>query len=705
MNKTLRSIVLSVLTLTICAFGQDDAKRLASILKTNPEREARDAAALAADVAWIKRVFLEPFRARLTGAAWDARATAFVERAVVLWNDPYRLGGLDGYSGLATLGDDAEALAKTDCADPLVMYLATMALFGRDSDDPLVSATLERAKKARTDAAVSNALKRFIQRLSIVIKARKEKKFSAEDGAKDAAFGKAAWQDGKSYLPSEVSVFLKHEVGLFQGILNMTPDEYGKAFKDLGLPEWAQLTIDGTVEINRGWKARGGGYADTVTDKGWEGLEKHFAQGSEMLLKAWTLNKNEPWAATHMISVAMAGGGKGSSPFDWFERSVNARFNQHSAYKQIILAVQPRWGGSYEAGMALGRAFLATKRFDTVVPLMYRDAEIFLPDNGEPAERYADPRMAKDFAALYEGLRDEPTRKDEKALWSQWLATFCWLGHDFDKAGQAYLAAGSTLNPAITKMLKLRKLEPADVESELALASVKQLARYKKAIATMEAGKQTETLAELSAIEKAAGPKAAPALAGVRRAAEFERDIATGKPVPVPFDDALAGWTRRLGKWTAENGALICKGTGRSASVLAPGRAGTRFVVRGKFDIQCPDGCCRQFMLFPGMKAPLGVAVGAYQKEKGDQVVAIHADGEEIPIPGTKVSVLEKNTFIFQVNGDKISMDLNGTSVIKDHDTSEIEKVAAGGRWGFYMPKACAKNTWKIYDVEVQKLP
>ena len=90
------------------------------------------------------------------------------------------------------------------------------------------------------------------------------------------------------------------------------------------------------------WKC-GGGYADTVTDKGWEGLEKHFAAGSEMLLKAWTLNKTERWAATQMISVSMAGGGKSDSPSDWFERSVNARFNQHSPYKQI----RRKWDGRH----------------------------------------------------------------------------------------------------------------------------------------------------------------------------------------------------------------------------------------------------------------------------------------------------------------------------------------------------------------------
>jgi hypothetical protein len=705
MNKLFLAILLSVLAFVADAVSQTTSARLEALLRPNPERDARDRAAATAEAAWIKRVFVDPFRARVGDASWGPRATAFVDRGAALWNDPHRLGDIDSYKGLSPLGDEAEWLVKSGCADPLVMYFSALALYGRDAADPQIMVAYERARKVYDDPAASNALKRFVRRFKIMYTARTERKGSSSDAAKDAELLKAAWQKGDDYRLDELPIFVEHETSSYNGNLRMYPDEYDKVFKTLGLPEWAQLTLGGTVEVNRGWKARGGGYADTVTDEGWKKLASHLANGRELLVKAWTLNKNEPWAANMMMSVVLgSGGGENETMFDWFERSVTARFNQSSAYSHLLGSVQPRWGGSYEQGMALGRAFLATKRFDTNVPLKYLNADNYLPDDGDPAERYAEPATAKEMVQLYEGLRDEPTRREEKEIWAGWLATFHWLARDYDKAGKAYLDVKTGLNPAVMRKLKLRKLEPAQVEGEIALASVKQFERYQKAVATLEKGKPGEALTQIAAIEKIAGSKPNAALAAVRKAAEFERDIATGKPVPVRFDDALAGWTRRLGNWTADGGALLCKGSDYSASILAPGRAGGRFTVRGKVDIKCTDDCCRQFMIFPGMKLPLAMAYGAYQKDKGPQSLAIHSDGREIPVTEAKATMLEKNTFVFRVDGAKISMELNGSPVVKDHDASEIEAIAVGGRWGFYMPRACRKNSWKIYDVEVQQL-
>ncbi len=474
-----RAIFLFSLFLFLCTArpAHSEGKKLEDILKATPEQNARDKAAQEAEAAWTKRVFVEPFRARLKGETWNAMATSFVERAVVRWNDPFRMGATDVYRGFADFSDEAEALLKAGCNDPLVIYLAAFSVYGGASGTAKAQAVLDRAKPALEDPSVSNALKRFIVRLASVLKARGEHKFFYQDAEKDASLTKAAWKDEKCYGPEEASIFLKHETGNWVGMITMGPEQFGKAYKDLGLPDWAQLTLDGIIEISRGQKLHGGGYSKIGTGNNPEDVQ-HFKAGRDLLVKAWNLKKTEPWAALEMIPVAMVGTApEGETALLWFERTLAARFDLREAYKRLLLSTQAQWGGGEEQTLAAGRAFLATGRFDTAAPLMYRQA-LILPGNADNSpDRFADPRIAKELTRLYEGLRDEPTRRSEKQHWSQWLAIYSWMAHDLDKAGKAYAASGGRLNGLVRYALKQAKLDAESVEAELIAAAAKQLKR------------------------------------------------------------------------------------------------------------------------------------------------------------------------------------------------------------------------------------
>ena len=55
--------------------------------------------------------------------------------------------------------------------------------------------------------------------------------------------------------------------------------------------QWLALVLEGEFQINEAWKARGGGYSDTVTEKGWEGFREHLAEARKYFTKAWKLGR------------------------------------------------------------------------------------------------------------------------------------------------------------------------------------------------------------------------------------------------------------------------------------------------------------------------------------------------------------------------------------------------------------------------------
>ena len=62
--------------------------------------------------------------------------------------------------------------------------------------------------------------------------------------------------------------------------------------------QWLALVLEGEYEINEAWKARGGGYADTVTEEGWKGFRQHLAQAANVLPGLGSSDRSCRWRPT-----------------------------------------------------------------------------------------------------------------------------------------------------------------------------------------------------------------------------------------------------------------------------------------------------------------------------------------------------------------------------------------------------------------------
>src|SRR5688500_10454812 len=66
-------------------------------------------------------------------------------------------------------------------------------------------------------------------------------------------------------------------------------------------PETVSLTTRGRFHKNHAWDARGGAYADKVTEEGWKGMRERLVLAQQALERAWQLDNTNAEAATTMI--------------------------------------------------------------------------------------------------------------------------------------------------------------------------------------------------------------------------------------------------------------------------------------------------------------------------------------------------------------------------------------------------------------------
>ena len=115
-----------------------------------------------------------------------------------------------------------------------------------------------------------------------------------------------------------------------------------------------------------GFSYRGTGWAYTVSEDNSRRFTENMQRTTKHLAKAWEINPKVPEAPALMIWVAMY-----MSPDArlWFNRTVAAELDYDDAYNSMLYALRPRFGGAHSDMYKFGLECLATKRFDTNVPL------------------------------------------------------------------------------------------------------------------------------------------------------------------------------------------------------------------------------------------------------------------------------------------------------------------------------------------------
>ncbi|MDH7501935.1 MAG: hypothetical protein QHJ82_04360 [Verrucomicrobiota bacterium] len=87
---------------------------------------------------------------------------------------------------------------------------------------------------------------------------------------------------------------------------------------------------DDAAKLIEAWKARGSGWANTVTPEGWKGFEDHLAKARAALTQAWKLHPQRPLAPCCMVTVAM-GDSDANETRIWFDRAIEGQIDLQTA--------------------------------------------------------------------------------------------------------------------------------------------------------------------------------------------------------------------------------------------------------------------------------------------------------------------------------------------------------------------------------------
>ncbi|HEV7226450.1 MAG TPA: WD40 repeat domain-containing protein, partial [Pirellulales bacterium] len=198
---------------------------------------------------------------------------------------------------------------------------------------------------------------------------------------------------------------------------------------------WLVQLLLAAAHVQRGWQARGGGWAGEVTAKGWESFAAHMAKARSLRLQAWKEHPDLPEAALGMITVTMAGAAAGEDCRFWLDRAVEADFDMAAAYQALLYSMRPRWGGSHEAMLAFGRECLATRRFDVGVPWNFHAALAdVLSEVDDPRQVCTASDVYDDYLTLLDGSRALAKDDAERHILDTSRACIAWLTSHDDEA-------------------------------------------------------------------------------------------------------------------------------------------------------------------------------------------------------------------------------------------------------------------------------
>ena len=158
-------------------------------------------------------------------------------------------------------------------------------------------------------------------------------------------------------------------------------------------------TVYGAWLVEAAWRARGGGWAHTVSSEGWDGFRRNLELAELRLAQAYSLNPRAYVACKEMITVKM-GQSDSVARGLWFERAIEIRPGYLAAYVAQAWALYPRWCGSEGEVLEFIQAAMDEDPLLTWLKIYWLEAERELAVKDEQSEE------AQELRELYRVLHE-----------------------------------------------------------------------------------------------------------------------------------------------------------------------------------------------------------------------------------------------------------------------------------------------------------
>lgn len=341
-------------------------------------------------------------------------------------------GGDAATNKMSLAGMSAQLAADPHCNDPLVLIVAAL-----NTPSTADSILLYQHAQAVYPGSRHRAYPQFYASLMEEAQMNKlsESSLSLDTTAREALT--KCFADG-SFTPADQQEIAEIFVnGWGYNFFARQPDSVCASVHVAG-PEyhWLALALDGEREIIAAWAARGGGYANTVSDQGWKDFNSHLAAARKDLTEAWNLQPTWPLAPARMIYVSL-----GDSDIDemrvWFDRTTTAQIDYNRAWSDFRWGLRPRWYGNEASLLAFGRQAVDTGRFDTDVPRKFIDA-IYDAESemALPAGRHIFGRddVWPEMHKMYDGYINVQSNPQFRDGWRTAFAVAAYFAYKYDES-------------------------------------------------------------------------------------------------------------------------------------------------------------------------------------------------------------------------------------------------------------------------------
>jgi hypothetical protein len=160
-------------------------------------------------------------------------------------------------------------------------------------------------------------------------------------------------REGKGRVLGGSWKVLEYYFAIYGTFLGTNPEESDWKIVFDSLNQWiaakpesaaARISLAGAY-MGYAWRARGGGYAGTVTDKGWELFRERVGMASATLVEAARLKEKCPYWYEEMQTVALAEGWDKSQARELMDQAVAFEPDFYHFYREHANSLQTKWYG------------------------------------------------------------------------------------------------------------------------------------------------------------------------------------------------------------------------------------------------------------------------------------------------------------------------------------------------------------------------
>lgn len=635
--------------------------------------------------AWYDRVFLDSYRrVGRRSAVWDGDVETLIRASAprVLYQSKE--------APVADLLARERTLRKAGCDDPLVLFLAALAEDQSDRNSRTGIELLEKSVAAFHDARYPRAVA-----FRVAEALRRDYAWANEGTGKREALApvERRWffesLDDGSYGPRDGVVLGQ---GLARGHLSTFFDANRAAIVQAissraWVDPWLRLYLSGEKAISDAWDARGGLYADKVTQPGWKGFEDSLAEARRNLTASWKAKKDRPEPPAAMIVVAMAAGQPDESPRLWFDRSVSAQFDYEPAYWALLYALTSRWSGDPSALIGFAGACAATRRFDTTVPLMAfeateyaewdriiaarptdpeTDEPLLLRPSRRPPSLYRDATVYDTVAGVLERYRREPGQPSDWTSYAALQAAIAFKAGRYEDARRFFRDAGRVLTAKARDAVGVAFLGP-----RIEAYAGPDGPSLRRAEELYDAGHPADAAPLFAAALAHAEPAARPYLEDQSALTSTESELAAGHAVRFLPPSGLAGWDAQEGLWTVDkDGSLVGTSGARGLFIVAKPRVGPDFEIEADVEVvSTSNGQYQAGIVFGDRPSQSSNRWSSFRWKKTahEGEVAYFSHHFNRPVRSVAAHVPLQNHVVIRSWNGQLWAWLNGTAVVEDY--------------------------------------